>query len=106
MIALSSILIAISAAAAQGAASQLPGQEDVRQALADELAARCGEDEACIARQPTVEVRALSCTAAGDAMATCRYELRTGGAPWRPGTNRFRFDLDTSMWAVDQGEAG
>lgn len=102
MTALTSILIAI---AAQGA-QLLPAQDDVRQALADQLAARCGEDEACVARQPAVEVRALSCAAAGDDMATCRYETRAGTGAWRPGTNRFRFDLDTSMWAVDEGEAG
>jgi len=102
MITLTSLLLAI---AAQGA-STLPAQDDVRQALGDQLAARCGEDEACIARQPAVEVRALSCTPAGDDMATCRYESRTGTAAWRAGTNRFRFDLDTSMWAVDEGEAG
>ncbi len=102
MITLASILFAI---AAQGAAA-LPSSDDVRQALADQLAARCGEDEACIARQPAVQVRALSCTAASDGMATCRYESRTGTAAWRAGTTRFRFDLDTSMWAVDEGEAG
>ena len=102
MITLASILFALTA---QGA-SALPSQEDVRQALSDQLAARCGEDEACIARQPAVEVRALSCTPAGDDLATCRYQSRTGTAAWRAGTNRFRFDLDTSMWAVDEGEAG
>ena len=102
MIALTTILLAIAAQAA----APLPAQDDVRQALADQLAARCGEDEACVARQPAVEVRALSCQPAGADMATCRYESRTGAAAWRAGTNRFRFDLDTSMWAVDEGEAG
>jgi hypothetical protein len=102
MIALTSILIAI---AAQGAAA-VPAQDDVRQALADQLAARCGDDDACIARQPAVEVRALNCQAAGPDLATCRYETRTGAAAWRAAATRFRFDLDTSMWSVDTGEAG
>jgi len=99
------MLASLLALALQGPAT-VPSQDDVRQALSDQLAARCGEDEACIARQPAVEVRALSCSAAGDDMVTCRYQTRTGTAAWRAGTNRFRFDLDTSMWSVDEGEAG
>ena len=87
-------------------AAPLPAQEDVRQALADALAMRCGDDDACIARQPAVEVRALSCAPAGEDIASCRYESRTGAAAWRPGTTRFRFDIETQLWFVDDGERG
>ncbi len=87
-------------------AAPLPAQEDVRQALTDANAMRCGDDDACIARQPPVEVRALSCTPAGEEMASCRYETRTGGPAWRPGTTRLRFDIETQLWFVDDGERG
>ncbi len=83
----------------------LPAQEDVRQAIADQLASRCGDDDACIARQPAVEIRALSCQPAGEEMATCRFESRTGAAAWRAGETRLRFDVETQMWFVDENEA-
>ena len=87
-------------------AAPLPAQEDVRQALADQLALRCGDDDACIARQPAVEVRSLACSPAGEDMASCRYESRAGAAAWRPATTRFRFDIETQLWFVEEGELG
>jgi hypothetical protein len=94
------------ALALQAAAPALPTQDDVRQGAADALAARCGDDDACIARQPAVEVRAVACTAAGEDMASCRYETRTGAAPWRAATSRFRFDIETQLWFLDDAAAG
>lgn len=87
-------------------AAPLPSQEDVRQALQDMLGARCGDDDACIARQPAVEVRALACTPAGEDLASCRYESRAGAAAWRAGTAHFRFDIETQLWFADDGELG
>ena len=84
----------------------LPAHEDVRQALADQLASRCGDDDACIARQPATEVRGVSCQSAGQDVASCRYETRTGPAPWRAGETRFRLDIETQLWFVDDGERG
>ncbi|HEX8216727.1 MAG TPA: hypothetical protein VF577_04610 [Allosphingosinicella sp.] len=95
---------------AAGAAAQAPGalptEEEVRQALADEQGARCGDDDACIARQPAVEVRSVACEAAGEDMASCRYETRAGAAAWRAATSRFRFDIETQLWFIDDGERG
>jgi hypothetical protein len=87
-------------------AAPLPAQEDVRQALADQLALSCGDDDACIARQPATEVRGVTCTPAGEDMATCRYETRTGTAAWRAAESRFRFDIETQLWFLDEGERG
>ena len=96
---------ALAAAAALSAASApVPAQEDVRQALADELASRCGDDDACIARQPATSVRALTCLSEEEGVALCRYESRTGTAAWRAGETRFRFDVETELWFID-GEA-
>jgi hypothetical protein len=89
------------ALALQAAAPALPTQDDVRQAVADVAASRCGDDDACIARQPAVQVRAVACTRAGEDQASCRYESRAGAAAWRPATTRFRFDIETQMWFVD-----
>ena len=98
-------VFALAAAAALSAASApVPAQEDVRQALADELASRCGDDDACIARQPATSVRALTCLSAEEGVALCRYESRTGTATWRAGETRFRFDVETELWFID-GEA-
>lgn len=94
------ILMAFALAAAFHGTS-VPAQEDVRQALADQLASQCGDDDACIARQPATAVRALACQAEGDDMAVCRYESRNGNAAWRAGETRFRFDVETQMWFVD-----
>jgi hypothetical protein len=88
------------------AAPALPTADDVRQAVADVAASRCGDDDACIARQPAVQVRAVACTAAGEDMASCRYESRAGAAAWRPATTRFRFDIETQMWFADDAERG
>ena len=79
----------------------VPAQEDVRQALADQLASRCGDDDACIASQPATAVRTLSCRSEGEDVALCRYESRTGSAAWRAGETRFRFDVETQLWFVD-----
>ena len=87
-------------------AAQLPSADDVRQALQDSLGARCGDDESCIARQPRVEVRGMACRAAGEDLASCRYETRTGAAAWRPATQSFRFDIETQLWFVEEGERG
>ena len=92
------------AAALSAAAAPVPAQEDVRQALADELASRCGDDDACIARQPATSVRALTCLSEEEGVALCRYESRTGTAAWRAGETRFRFDVETELWFID-GEA-
>ncbi|HEX8526217.1 hypothetical protein [Allosphingosinicella sp.] len=99
------MLVTLALAAALQAAA-LPAQEDVRQALADQLASRCGDDDACIARQPATQVRALSCQPDGEDLASCRYETRTGSAPWRPAETRFRFDIETQLWFADEGERG
>ena len=99
-------MITVLALVAALQAAPVPAQEDVRQALADQLASRCGDDDACIARQPATEVRGLSCEPAGEDMASCRYETRTGTAAWRPGQSRFRFDIETQLWFVDDGERG
>jgi hypothetical protein len=88
-------------AAAAAASAPVPAQEDVRQALADELASRCGDDDACIARQPATSVRALSCRSEEEGVALCRYESRTGTAAWRAGETRFRFDVETELWFID-----
>ena len=95
---------AFALAAAAAASAPVPAQEDVRQALADELASRCGDDDACIARQPATSVRALSCRSEEEGVALCRYESRTGTAAWRAGETRFRFDVETELWFID-GEA-
>jgi hypothetical protein len=87
-------------------AAPLPTQDDVRQAVADVAASRCGDDDACIARQPAVAVRAVACTRAGEDIASCRYETRTGAAAWRAASTRFRFDIETQLWFVDDGERG
>ena len=82
----------------------LPAQDDVRQALADQLALACGEDEACAARQPAVEVRAVACRATGEDAASCRYEHRAGTGAWRAAETSFRFDIETQLWLVDSPE--
>jgi hypothetical protein len=92
--------------ALQAAAPALPTADDVRQAVADVAASRCGDDDACIARQPAVTVRGVACTRAGEDQASCRYESRTGAAAWRPASTRFRFDIETQLWFVDDGERG
>ena len=95
---------AFALAAAAAASAPVPAQEDVRQALADELASRCGDDDACIARQPATSVRALTCRSEEEGVALCRYETRTGTAAWRAGETRVRFDVETELWFID-GEA-
>ena len=82
----------------------LPSADDVRQAVQDGLAARCGDDDACIARQPEAEVRNVACRAAGEGMAVCRYESRAGATAWRAAETRFRFDVETGFWLADDGE--
>jgi hypothetical protein len=94
------------ALALQAAAPALPTQDEVRQAVADVAASRCGDDDACIARQPAVTVRAVACSRAGEDLANCRYETRTGAAAWRAANSRFRFDIETQMWFLDDAAAG
>ena len=100
------MLITLALALAALQAAPLPAADDVRQALADQLASRCGDDDACIARQPATEVRAVTCTPAGEDLAACRYETRTGTAPWRAGESRLRIDIETQLWFLDEGERG
>ena len=96
------LLAAFALAASVAGSAPLPAQEDVRQALADELASRCGDDDACIARQPATSVRALTCRSEEEGVALCRYESRTGTAAWRAGETRFRFDVETELWFLDE----
>jgi hypothetical protein len=92
--------LAAASAAAQAPAA-LPTEEEVRQALSDEQGARCGDDDACIARQPAIAVRAVACRAAGEDLASCRYESRAGTGAWRAAETRFRFDIETQLWFID-----
>ena len=101
MFAILSLLLAVQAAL------PLPAEEEVRQALADEAAIACGEDEACAARRSeAVQVRAVACSAAGEDLASCRYETRNDAGAWRPADARFRFDIETQLWFVDRDAEG
>ena len=91
----------------------LPGTDDVRAAVEDQLNTACsglGEQDACAANRTSAEIRALACRPAGEDAATCRYERRTrsaarGASAWQRAETRFRFDIETQLWFVDEGEA-
>ncbi|HYJ30273.1 MAG TPA: hypothetical protein VEW25_08035 [Allosphingosinicella sp.] len=91
-----------------------PGADDVRTAIEDQLNAACSglaEADGCGANRTSVEVRALTCSPAGEDVAACRYERRTrsaarGQGPWQPAQTNFRFDVETGLWFVDDGERG
>jgi uncharacterized protein YfiM (DUF2279 family) len=91
-----------------------PAAEDVKTAIEDQLNAACSglaEADGCGANRTSVEVRALSCSPAGEDVAACRYERRTrsaarGESGWQPAQTNFRFDVETQLWFVDDGERG
>ena len=91
----------------------LPAADDVRAAVEDQLNAACsglGEQDACAANRVTAEIRALSCRPAGEDVAACGYQRRTrsaarGISAWQAATTRFRFDIETQLWFVDDAEA-
>jgi len=95
-------------------AAPLPSSEDVKTAVEDQLNASCaglGEADGCGANRVTAEIRGLSCRAAGEDAATCRYERRTRSAArglgaWQAATTNFRFDVESQLWFVDDGERG
>jgi hypothetical protein len=99
-------MIAMLALALQ-AALALPTQDDVRQAVADVAASRCG-DATSPASPASLRSRFAASPAppAGEDMASCRYETRAGAAAWRAATTRFRFDIETQMWFADDAEGG
>ena len=99
MIAALALLLALQAPA------PLPSTDDVRQAVEDSLNARCSgtaEADACGANRASPEVRNVSCRSAGEDLAACRYESRTAGGAWRATETRFRFDIETQLWFVDE----
>jgi hypothetical protein len=100
-IAAATAFLGLATSVAAQAPAALPTEEEVRQALSDEQGARCGDDDACIARQPVIAVRSVVCTNAGEDLASCRYESRAGTGAWRPATSRFRFDIETQLWFID-----
>jgi hypothetical protein len=91
-------------------AAPLPSAEDVKTAVEDQLNASCaglGEADGCGARRATAEIRALACRAAGEDLASCRYERRTrsaarGTSAWQAAQTNFRFDVETGLWFVDE----
>ena len=101
------VTLALTLAFQAGAA--LPSAEDVKTAVEDQLNAACSglaEADGCGANRMTAEVRALACRAAGESVASCRYERRTrsaarGQGPWQPAQTNFRFDVETQLWFVD-----
>jgi hypothetical protein len=90
-------------------AAPLPSADDVKTAVEDQLNASCaglGEADGCGSNRATAEIRALSCSPAGEDLATCRYERRSrsaarGASAWQAATTRFRFDIETQLWFVD-----
>ena len=90
-------------------AAPLPSADDVKAAVEDQLNASCaglGEADGCGANRVSAEVRGLSCRAAGEDLAACRYERRTrsaarGAGVWQAAQTNFRFDVETQLWFVD-----
>ena len=90
-------------------AAPLPAADDVKTAVEDQLNASCaglGEADGCGANRAVAEIRALACRPAGEDAASCRYERRTrsaarGASAWQAAETRFRFDVETQLWFVD-----
>ena len=108
------MLVTLALTLALQASSALPSADDVKTAVEDQLNAACSglaEADGCGANRTTAEVRGLACRAAGESVAACRYERRTrsaarGQGPWQPAQTNFRFDVETGLWFVDDGERG
>jgi hypothetical protein len=95
-------------------APALPSADDVKAAVEDQLNASCaglGEADGCGANRMSAEIRGLACRPAGEDVASCRYERRTrsaarGQGAWQRAQTNFRFDVESQLWFVDDGEAG
>jgi len=97
-----STLILALALQASPAVREFPNGEEIRQALAQQLAASCGDDRACIARQPVVEVLNVACANVSLFAVACRYDVRIGTADFRADQNRFGWDADNRVWVVGE----
>jgi len=104
------MIATLALALALQAPSALPSVDDVKTAVEDQLNAACSglaEADGCGANRTTAEIRALSCRAAGEDVASCRYERRTrsaarGQGAWQAAQTNFRYDVETSLWFADE----
>ena len=108
------MFVALALTLALQASAALPSADDVKTAVEDQLNAACSglaEADGCGANRTDAEIRALACRPAGEEVAACRYERRTrsaarGQGAWQAMQTNFRFDVETGLWFVDDGERG